>query len=151
MKVLGRLSIWRQPRNVHRAARGGDDGRAGSRWDSPRGNRDMADDHRSTSIPASRRIIESAAVFALVALGAATGVASPADAACNVIPSADRSFASTLGSVSTPFAQAGEVVAVRREVPAFAQDPSLNEVTVRFRPPGGPETAVTADRKSAGE
>jgi hypothetical protein len=65
-----------------------------------------------------------------------------AEAACNVIPSAERSFASTLGSVSTPFAQPGQVVTLRREIAAFAEEATLNEVTVRFRPPSGPETAI---------
>lgn len=65
-----------------------------------------------------------------------------AEAACNVIPSAERNFASTLGSVSTPFAQPGQVVTVRRESTAFAEDTALNEVTVRFRPPAGPETVI---------
>jgi hypothetical protein len=65
-----------------------------------------------------------------------------AEAACNVIPSAARSFSSTLGSVSTPFAQPGQVLTIRREIPAFAEQGGLNEVTVHFRPPGGPETAI---------
>ena len=64
-------------------------------------------------------------------------------ASCNVIPSAERSFPSTLGSVSTPFARPAQEVVVTRDASVFSVDPARNRITLSFAPPGG--TAVQLD------
>jgi hypothetical protein len=63
-------------------------------------------------------------------------------AACNVIPSAQRTFTSTLGTVEQPFAQPGQVVTVARDDAVFSDDPSENRVVVRFVPPRGARRRV---------
>src|SRR5882724_9902187 len=68
--------------------------------------------------------------------------ATAADAACNVIPPAERTFPSTLGEVTTPFAAPGQTVTVRREAPVFSANPGGNIVTLHFQPVGGTETTI---------
>ena len=68
--------------------------------------------------------------------------AGTAQGACNVIPASDRTFPSTLGDVSTPFAQPGQEVTVQRDSNVFAQDPAQNLVTLEFHPPSGPTTTL---------
>ena len=72
--------------------------------------------------------------FALVAL--LESASSPALASCNVIPAAARSFASSMGSVSAPFASPDDVVTVTREAKVFAADPARNHVSIRFQADG---------------
>src|SRR5437899_6913798 len=57
-----------------------------------------------------------------------------ADASCNVIPSVDRTFPSSLGAASRPFARPGDVVAITRTDLVFATVPAANAVSVKFRP-----------------
>src|SRR5690349_13736161 len=68
---------------------------------------------------------------------------SPADAACNIIPSATGTFRGALGSPLRPFAAPGETVELRiREAicdgasPGFSATPANHVVTVVFTPPG---------------
>ena len=113
----------------------------------------MTSPGQSTSLtiqpPIGRRRQGLSALVRAATLGIAIAVLTLAshrlaEAACNVIPSAERSFRSTLGSVSTPFAQPGQVLTVRREIPVFGTEARFNQVTIRFRPPGGPDTTVPA-------
>lgn len=53
-------------------------------------------------------------------------------AACNVIPSVQRLFPSTLGVAERPFSSPGAIVTVRRDAPVFDDDPAGNDVVVRF-------------------
>jgi hypothetical protein len=64
-------------------------------------------------------------------------------ASCNAVPSAERTFPSTLGAASTPFARPGDTVTIRREAPVFARDPAGNGITVRFESARGPATTLT--------
>src|SRR5262245_25011127 len=57
-----------------------------------------------------------------------------ARATCNVIPSVDRTFPSSEGEVSRPFARPGDVVAITRNEPVFSTDPAANAVLLTFRP-----------------
>ena len=70
------------------------------------------------------------AFLALVLSAAQTG------ATCNVIPSTDRVFPSTLGTVSRPFARPGDTVIVRRDEPVFARDAAGNSIALAFMPVG---------------
>ena len=62
--------------------------------------------------------------------------------ACNLIPAVERSFGSTLGSVSSPLAAPGETVVVRRDTAVFAENPAGNAITLHFHPPDGPMTDI---------
>jgi hypothetical protein len=68
-------------------------------------------------------------------------------ATCNAIPAPERVFAAQLGAVSTPFAQPGQEVTVRRlDAAAFSAAPTDNQISLRFTPAGGPTTRlVVAD------
>src|SRR5262245_22288957 len=91
------------------------------------------------------RCIQIARLLASVAVGLiGMGSVPDAHACCNVIPEAQKFFPSELGQVSAPFARPGDVVAIQRtDTAAFAEDPSQNVITLRFRPPGGgPETTL---------
>jgi len=72
----------------------------------------------------------------LVALALSVVPSSPARGACNLIPASERTFPSTLGSVTTPFASPGDVVTLQRDEPVFAADPVVNEITIRFEQSG---------------
>ena len=72
----------------------------------------------------------------LVALALSVVHSSPARGACNLIPASERTFPSTLGSVTTPFAGPGDVVTLQRDEPVFAADPVVNEITIRFEQSG---------------
>ena len=66
-------------------------------------------------------------------LALAVLVSSPlARAACNVIPSAQRLFPSTLGVAEQPFGSPGATVTIRRETAVFDADPAGNEIVLRF-------------------
>lgn len=84
------------------------------------------------------------ALCCIAVLGAST--VGEARASCATIPSAEGDFASVQGSVSAPFAKPGDVVVVRRELPAFAADPAGNRIIVRFLAPDRTfrEVAATA-------
>jgi len=67
----------------------------------------------------------------------------PADAACNIIPSAAKSFRSTLGATNRPFASPGEIVEVSVDPagcdvasPGLAADVTGQLVTVVYTPAG---------------
>jgi len=82
------------------------------------------------------------AFLALVALAAA--VPRHADAACNLIPSASRSFRGTLGDLNRPFAAPGDFVEIGTSParcagasPGFTALPEDHVVSVVFEPPGG--------------
>src|SRR5437899_9270755 len=72
----------------------------------------------------------------LVSLALSVARSSSVHAVCNLIPASERTFPSTLGSVTTPFASPGDVVTLQREVPAFAADPTANEISIRFEQSG---------------
>src|SRR5262249_41184155 len=90
----------------------------------------------SPRMPVPRRL-----AIALL-LGVAVTAPRSGYGACNVIPASDRSFPSTLGDVSTPFAQPGQEVTIQRESNVFAQDPAQNLVTLEFHPAAGPPTTL---------
>ena len=82
------------------------------------------------------------AALALAALTAA--MPRQADAACNLIPSASRSFRGTLGDLNRPFAAPGDFVEVGASParcagasPGFSDELDDQVVSVVFKPPGG--------------
>lgn len=66
-----------------------------------------------------------------------------ARAACDLVPASEQTFASTLGDVSTPFGMPHDEVTVRRDVPVFAADPTLNTITLSFAAEDGTPTVRT--------
>src|SRR6185503_9116572 len=70
--------------------------------------------------------------------------AAPAWATCNIIPSPDRTFGSTLGTVSAPFARPGDRVVLRREEAVFASAPAENRVLLHFDAPDGTSRMIEA-------
>ncbi|MCW5893478.1 MAG: hypothetical protein KIT14_23430 [bacterium] len=79
-------------------------------------------------------------VLLVVLLAAAHG----AHAACNLIPSASKTFRGTLGDLNRPFAAPGDFVEIGVSParcggasPGFDADPSAHIVTVVFEPPAG--------------
>lgn len=89
------------------------------------------------------------AALLLGLLGAVAGPRSVAHAGCNVIPTSERSFRSTLGEVSTPFARPGDPVTIRRpdEFP-FAATPAGNTITLEFLSSAGASTTLEVDAQS---
>jgi cysteine-rich repeat protein len=90
--------------------------------------------------------------LALVSTLATVALAGPAavHAACNVIPAAQTTFRSTLGSASQPFAIPGDWLGVRLDSrcdgeasPGFTGSSAKQVVTVVFTPPDGPRNIVT--------
>ncbi len=81
--------------------------------------------------------------FGRLLLGGLALAAAPrsAGASCNVIPELAGRFVSVGGEASTPFAQPGDVVTLRR-ISAFALDPARNRVFVDFRHADGSITTV---------
>ena len=69
-------------------------------------------------------------------------LASRANAACNLIPSAGTVSQSTQAQISVPFAFPGQEVTLFREAPLFAESPAGNDITITFHPTGGPVTVV---------
>jgi cysteine-rich repeat protein len=98
-------------------------------------------------------------VTSLIALSltVATSALEPrlAQAACNIIPAAQTTFRSTLGSASRPFVTPGEFVEVtldpacHRASPGFLRESGEQIVTVVFKPPGGPRNVVVLARSCA--
>ena len=72
----------------------------------------------------------------LVSLALSVARSSSVHAVCNLIPASERTFPSTLGSVTTPFASPGDVVTLQRDELAFAAEPGVNEITIRFEQSG---------------
>ncbi len=105
-------------------------------------HRTSRDRYRGSRVSLQTIRLHVAILFSLAVV--LTGASQPAFGACDVIPASQRSFASTLGDVSTPFAQPDQEVVVTRDAAVFARDPSHNVIHLEFRPPGGPVTAVTA-------
>src|SRR5207247_5554389 len=85
-------------------------------------------------------------VVAWVTLAALIDIVTPrpASASCDLVPSSERRFPSTLGAVTTPFASPGDVVTVLREGPVFDADPAANQISVRSKSPGGPVATASA-------
>ncbi len=87
-----------------------------------------------------RFVISVAAVVLVTAVGGVLG----AHAACNIIPSASRTFRGSLGTTDRPFARPGDVVdlslapACDTNSEGFGATPADNIVTFIFRPPNGP-------------
>jgi len=83
----------------------------------------------------------------LVALASLLGARSPAHALCNIIPPAERSYPSTLGSVTSPIVAPGDEVTISLQAcddgPGFATSAAANVVTVAFLPAGDPQAVVT--------
>jgi hypothetical protein len=65
-----------------------------------------------------------------------------ARSACNLIPVAEQSFPSRLGDISTPFGQAGQVVAIRRSEPVFSSAAFDSIARLQFQPPDGAVTEI---------
>jgi hypothetical protein len=90
-----------------------------------------------------------------VVLALSTATPRPAIASCDVVPAAEEVFPSTLGAVTRPFARPGDEITIRRELPAFAEDPARNRVVLRFEssdgasPPLVKETAPLAPAENA--
>ena len=89
-----------------------------------------------------RARLRISAVLALAALTAAAP--RRADAACNLIPSASKSFRGTLGDLNRPFAAPGDFVEVGAsparcagKSPGFSASEDGQIVSVVFKPPGG--------------
>ena len=89
-----------------------------------------------------RARLRTSALLALVVLTAA--VPRRADAACNLIPSASKSFRGTLGDLNRPFAGPNDFVEVGASParcasasPGFSSNVDDQVVSVVFKPPGG--------------
>jgi hypothetical protein len=70
-----------------------------------------------------------------------------AEAACNLIPSAEQTFRGTLGTTDRPFASPGEIVEVRAKPGICGPTPGFTladdyVVTVVFTPPQGPRNVI---------
>src|SRR6185369_873015 len=78
-----------------------------------------------------------------VAIGGMLAMAPSARAGCNVIPTAQRTYQSTLGRTLFPAAVPNEIVTIVRDTPVFDANPAGNTVSVTFTPVGGPQTVVS--------
>jgi hypothetical protein len=95
----------------------------------------------------------TAVAIVLVALAAVE-----ARAACNLIPSASKSFRGTLGDVNRPFAAPGDFVEIGASParcagasPGFSEDAGDQIVTVVFEPPGGSPRAAFLTATDCGD
>jgi hypothetical protein len=95
------------------------------------------------------------ALLALVAL--TTAVPRRADAACNLIPSASKSFRGTLGDLNRPFAAPGDFVEIGASParcaaasPGFPASEDDQIVSVVFEPPGGTPRIAFLTTESCG-
>lgn len=83
---------------------------------------------------------------ALLATAALLGTRAPAHALCNIIPPAERSYPSTLGSVTSPIVAPGDEVTISLQScddgPGFATTAAANVVTLTFLPAGDPQAVV---------
>jgi 6-phosphogluconolactonase (cycloisomerase 2 family) len=99
-----------------------------------------------TATLGNRRI--AACVASTLALSIAALFSSPTDlsAACNLIPVAATSFASSKGGVLSPVASPGEIVQLELNgcdaSPGFEKRATNNEVTITFEPPSNNDTPV---------
>lgn len=119
-------------------------------------------DKRSARTDAAARIGRAAslaAAFAAIAIAALVADSREARAACNLIPSASKSFRGTLGDVNRPFAAPGDFVEIGASParcagasPGFGEDVEDQIVTILLEPPGGTPRAafLTTESCSSG-